>query len=387
MKSIIVILSRNSNLGIQHHWLRGIARYAKTAGWHLDFLRGKKGSTVAYRRDILESIRRLRPDGVVSAEVEGLVGTLPEGLPVVWFLGNERTVPAGEALVMHDNESTAEAAARELLSLNFRHYATVGFAAPVRWSPIRVSRFRAVIEAHGGKVSVFERISRDADLVENLALLGPWLKSLPRPCGLFAVSDMLAAQVLSAAWRLGIKVPEDMSVIGVDNDEDLCLTATPTITSVAIDWERGGFLIGRALDMRMRHPDRPPARLRFGELGVMRRASTAVTASRLNPRISRANAYIRAHACEGIDVKDVVAQMKCSRRLAEIRYREATGRTIHDEIREAQIEQALVLLSRRDIPVHIVSDRCGWKSPTAFRAYFIRRFHYSPGEWRLRNLG
>lgn len=147
----------------------------------------------------------------------------------------------------------------------------------------------------------------------------------------------------------------------------------------------GRRVCGEVLDQRMRHPDAPPLRKSFGELGVIRRASTSPSTIRVDPRVANASLYIREHACEGIGVDDVVRRMGCSRRLAMMKYLAATGRSIFAEIREAQFEQVLVLLSRREIQIGALADQCGWKSPTALRAYFEKRLGMTMREWRARN--
>ncbi len=101
--------------------------------------------------------------------------------------------------------------------------------------------------------------------------------------------------------------------------------------------------------------------------------------------MAAASRFIREHACEGIGVDDVVRQMGCSRRLATMRYMETTGHSIFAEIREAQFAQVLVLLAQRDIQLGAIADRCGWRSPTALRAYFEKRLGMTMREWRARN--
>lgn len=221
--------------------------------------------------------------------------------------------------------------------------------------------------------------------VACLRQIEPWLKRVPKPCGIFAVCDWIGADVISAAIHLGLRIPEDVAVVGVDNDEDICQMTTPPLTSIATDWEKGGFMCGEVLDHRMRNPDAPPMRKAFGELGVIRRASTSPSTIRVDPRVANASRYIREHACEGIGVDDVVRHMGCSRRLAMMKYLAATGRSIFAEIREAQFEKVLVLLSRRDIQIGALADRCGWKSPTALRSYFEKRLGMTMREWRARN--
>lgn len=135
----------------------------------------------------------------------------------------------------------------------------------------------------------------------------------------------------------------------------------------------------------MRNSLGPALRVPFGELGVIRRASTSVGTTRVDSRVAEASAFIREHACEGIGVDDVVRRMGCSRSLAMARFLEATGRSIFAEIREVQFAQALVLLSRREIQIGAIADRCGWKSSTALRTYFEKRLGMTMRAWRNRN--
>ena len=162
--------------------------------------------------------------------------------------------------------------------------------------------------------------------------------------------------------------------------------ALPSLTSIATDWEKGGFLLGEALDRRVRDPSAPPVRRSFGELGIIRRASTTPGTLRVDSRVAEASVFIREHACEGIGVDDVVRHMGCSRWFAMKKYLEATGRSIFEEIREARFAAAMVLLAQRDVQIGVIADRCGWKSPAAFRTYFEKRLGMTMSVWRTQHL-
>ena len=384
MRTILVI-SIAGNPWVTRRWLRGLARYAKSAKWHLEIC-----SLAAHdiqERTIKRLIRFYRPDGIVSTAYPGGLGdAFDQGVPIAWSGAEEEVVPPERPLVTLCNDGTAKAAAKELMGLQFRDYAAVGYRPQDRWSQKRIDVFRSVVKAGGGRVAVFDELDQGMDGVSSRRMLLPWIADLPRPCGVFAVCDRIAAAVVSVASRLGLQIPQDIAVVGVDNDEDLCQTAASTITSVAIDWEKGGFMACEALDRRMRHPLAPPMRATFGELGIVRRASTTLSSVRVDPRVTKASAFIREHACDGIGVADVVRRMGCSRSLAALRYRQVTGRSILAEIREVQLEHAKVLLAQRDIPLNVLSDMCGWKSTASLRAYFAEQTGMSMREWRKRNL-
>ena len=379
----ILVFSFGENPFVTRLWLKGFLRYAKNCKWLVEMLPCTVGRKMPLRK-IQSLISFYRADGVIADCFDEMPRQALSGIPFVWMDPPVGQVPETDSYVHHDGSAAAQLAAKELLRLNLTHFAAVGDLPEREWSKDRLAEFERWIAGKGS----YDRIelgSSIADKVANIRQIEPWLKRLPKPCGIFAVNDQIGSSVISAANRLGLRMPEEIAVVGVDNDEDICSMALPSLTSIATDWEKGGFLLGEALDRRMRNPSAPPVGHAFGELGIIRRASTTLGTNRVDSRVAEASVFIREHACEGIGVDDVVRRMGCSRRLAMMRYLEATGRSIFAEIREAQFEQALVLLSQRDIQLGAIADRCGWKSPTAFRTYFEKRLGMTLREWRNRN--
>ena len=367
----ILVFSFAENPFVARMWLKGFTRYAKTCKWLVEMVTCAVGRQLSCRK-VQSLVRYHRAAGVVASCFDEIPRKALDGVPCVWMDPPMDRVSGSDSYVHHDGSSAAQLAARELVRLGLTHFAAIGDLPERNWSKDRLAGFARSVRGKGS-FEQMELTTSTADKVANIRQVEPWLKRLPRPCGIFAVNDQIASAVISAANRLGLRMPEDVAVVGVDNDEDICSMATPSLTSIATDWEKGGFLAGEALDLRMRNPSAPPVRRSFGELGIIRRASTTPGTLRVDSRVAEASVFIREHACEGIGVDDVVRRMGCSRRLAMMRYLEATGRSIFAEIREAQFEQALVLLSQRDIQLGAIADRCGWKSPTAFRTYFEKR--------------
>ena len=387
-RKMVLALPWGENACVTRMWLKGFSRYAQASKWTMEVMPSidRRGMLRAVR----EMIRFFKPDGIVAACYDELQDGLIGDIPHVWMDPPLGHVVAGDSYVVHDGDTAVELALKELTRLGVPHFAAVGDHPSRAWSGRRLAEFRRRVRGQGTfdeleltKQNLDFLLSKDK--VSRVRQIEPWLKRLPKPCGVFAVCDRIGADVISAAIRLGLRIPEDVAVIGVDNDEDICLMTTPPLTSIATDWEKGGFMCGEVLDRCMGNPNGPPMRKTFGELGVIRRASTSPSPIRVDPRVANASLYIREHACEGIGVDDVVRNMGCSRRLAMMKYLAATGRSIFAEIREAQFEKVLVYLSRRDIQIGAIADRCGWKSPTALRAYFEKRLGMSMREWRNRN--
>ena len=379
----VLVFPFAENPFVTRMWLKGFTRYAKTCKWLIETVTCAAGKQLPCRK-VQSLIRYHRAAGVVASCFDEIPRGALAGVPCVWMDPPMDRVPRSDSYVHHDGSAAAQLAAKELLRLGLTHFAAVGDLPERKWSKDRLAGFARNVRGKG-TFEWMELATSTADKVANIRQIEPWLRRLPRPCGIFAVNDQIASAVVSAANRLGLRMPEDVAVVGVDNDEDICSMTTPSLTSIATDWEKGGFLAGEVLDFRLRNPSAPPVSRSFGELGIIRRASTTPGTLRVDSRVAEASVFIREHACEGIGVDDVVRRMGCSRRLAMMRYLEATGRSIFAEIREAQFEQALVLLSRRDIQLGAIADRCGWKSPTAFRTYFEKRLGMTLREWRNRN--
>lgn len=151
-----------------------------------------------------------------------------------------------------------------------------------------------------------------------------WLLDLPKPCGIMVAFDFKARQVLECCLRCGIPVPGDVAVIGVDNDEAICENTTPTLSSVLPDFEGGGYRAAELLDPLMRRTRRKPVTLTYGVKRIVHRQSSQHT-SNPNWIALKAKEFIRLNACMDISVNDVAKHLNVSRRLAELRFREACG--------------------------------------------------------------
>src|SRR3954447_13908646 len=163
--------------------------------------------------------------------------------------------------------------------------------------------------------------------------IGQWLLTLPRPVGVMGAYDIRARHVLDACRRVGLPVPDQVAVVGVDNDEFLCSLTDPPLSSVAPDTRRTGYEAAALLDRLMSGRERRRGQAIFVEpLGVVTRRSTDVLAVG-DGDISAAVQFIREHACEGIAVKDVLAEVPLSRRVLEDRFRKLLGRTPHERSR------------------------------------------------------
>ena len=286
------------------------------------------------------------------------------GTPVVFIDRDPASLPPSARSVNIDSSAVGEAAARELMSLGLSHFACLPVAKNVFWARERTAAFKDALELNGRTCDVFGGSARNM-----AAAVSRWLTTLPRPCGIFAATDRLGAMLLSAIRRIDASVPEDFAVIGVDNDETICENTTPTLSSVAPDFRSAGEMAVAAI----LNPGDRAVRRKFSTCGVVRRASS-FTSKVPTPGLTAALDAIRAHACDGLKASDVAKAMHVSRRLAERRFKDATGKTILKAIHERRLEAARKLVCLSDTPLETIPGLVGWKSATAFREVFRNTF-------------
>ena len=288
-----------------------------------------------------------------------------------------------------NSAASAMLAARELLSTGFSHFAFLPYPEPRFWSRTRERVFADAIRKHGNDCRVFhakaspEILDGEPSSIAWQAELRRFLIDLPKPCGVFAANDVVGESMLKAARFEGIAVPEEIAVLGVDNDERVCERCEPSLSSIDPDFRRAGMLAAELLLEAAAKGDTRPARasLAFGPLRVVHRESTT-PANASDKHAAAAIALIRREACAGLRAEQVAAVFPCSRRLAFARFRKATGHTILEEIHAVQLETVKRLLETTDIPIKALSDFCGFENPNSLRKFFRRETGTTLRAWR-----
>lgn len=362
--------------------LAGVSRYARLRKWNVQ---------IVYRTEAMPPVTKIlkefRPIGAI-VESSDCSGRLPPRLfgriPVV-YLDPDPTIFGGKVpAVIHTADETAQFALRELLSIGVRRVAYAGTTLRIYWSEARRRAFMAAAENAGVPCDVFTSDRGPNDQIGYERDLSDWIRTLPSGIGLLAANDRIASCVLAACRRLNIGVPSEMVVLGVDNDVNRCENETPQLSSIQLDFEHSGYQAGELLDAILSGRARRNARVTFGPLGVMRRESTRAF-PRMNPRITAAMHLIREKACEGLTAREVAKFIGGSRRLAEIRFREATGKSILQEIQAVRLEKVVLLLAHTSKPIGSIAGLCGYRSDIALRTLFSRRMGMSMQAWRKAN--
>lgn len=362
----------------------GIGRFARSEGWHMqEVLVPADGPPLR----LTELLDLWHPVGIISSLSRRI--EIPRGVrcAVVYFDCPRECVPKGSPYLRHNAVTTARLAAMELLSLGLTAFAYVDYPGHNYWSEERGNLFSEVLALHGMQALRLTSRASVFDLVVLQRELRGWVRRLPNPCGVFAANDAVAVQVLNACAAENCRVPDEIAVVGVDNDVEACENAQPTLTSVIPDWEQGGYkaasLLNEVLHGRREGIDSET----FMPLGVMRRASTRRAWVRSDPRILAAVELIRREACAGLTAAAAIRSMGFTRRVAEMRFREMTGTSILAEIRRVRFENALLLLRQKIFSEAAIANRCGYQSVPTFSAAFKKETGLTFRDWRKRELG
>jgi LacI family transcriptional regulator len=360
--------------------LRGISRFAQLHGpWAFYVTPG----------DMAQAVPKMEQWGgtgiIARVETPRIArAILATRLPVVALdLSPElaRGLCAGFSELQSDSGQAAWLAADHLVERGFKHYAFVGVPHRV-WSERRELGFCERIQMHGHGVHVYPVPPRsNREWGREQRLLAEWIMALPKPVGLMACNDDRGREVLEACRAGGIRVPEDVAVVGVDNDSLLCDLADPSLSSVALNAERGGYEAAALLDRMMRGRVRKPHRIVVEPLGVTTRRSTDVIALG-DPQVAAALRLIHDRAGGHMDVNDIVGQLAVSRRSLEIRFRRAVGHSILTEIQRARLKRAKQLLSETDLSIAAVADASGFGSASYLAAVFSGDMGMTPAKFR-----
>lgn len=287
-----------------------------------------------------------------------------------------------------DDRAIANLAAEHLIERGFRHFGFSGVEG-FNWSLWRERYFVEHVESHGYTCLTHRAPNRDRPDYSwscEHERLRAWLRELPKPMGVFACYDIQAQQLLDACRVEDVAVPEQVAVIGVDNDHLLCELAMPPLSSVAPDSFRSGYESASLLDRIMNGEDVTNNARLVAPLGVITRQSTDVLAIG-DPEVAKAARFIRENACSGIKVGDVLRQVDVSRRVLESRFQKLIGRTPHEEIVRYRIARVKHLLKETDFSLADIADRAGFRHVEYLTVAFKKQVGVAPSIYRSQQSG
>lgn len=290
----------------------------------------------------------------------------------------------GVPSVMVDNVAVGRIAAEHLIGKGFRSLAIFAERGST-WSADRVSGFQVAARAAGLHCYEWVRANDDPRLfVPNWANpedMTAWLRSLPKPTGLFAACDAWARGVADCARGIGLRIPEDLAIVGVDNDEYICETAVPPLSSVGLPMRRLGTEVAIAIDRMLRKLPLAQRKIMLDPTGVVARRSTDMLAVD-DPDVAAALVTIRRHSDRPLTVKQILKEVPTYQHRLERGFRRCLGRTMLEEIRRVHVERAKHLLATTELPMTEIAYRSGFPDSTKLAHAFKRETGVSPRRYR-----
>lgn len=356
----------------------GVCERARTYNWHVIEIEYARTN-----RPAEDFLNVWKPEGAIvecSYLAESLNTSAYSSVPTVFIEPPEEKAD-DIFTVRHSPEAFAKAAFDELKLVNPAAFAFVNWTSSPRWSKDRADAFKRLAQKESKNCIVFNDEWTNKDQLDIQKRLAEWLASLPKPCGIFASNDRTAVQIAYACEIAQINCPGEVYIVGVDNDELHCENTTPSLSSIEPDFTEAGRLSADLLQQRLRKPSLAPIHRNFHPRRLVRRGSTAIfkTADqRLRAVIDR----IRRDACHGLTPADVIKELPFSRRLAEVRFRESTGRSIGEEINERRFEHVFHLLENTSTPIGGIAAACGWECDSYLKRAFKKRTGMTMREWR-----
>jgi LacI family transcriptional regulator len=374
-----VVLLLESSRGSGRALLRGFANYARHHGpWAFHWEPGGLN-------EIWPRLGKLDAQGVFLRDGKHVRKVLALGIPTV-VVGHRNEDFPDVAHVVTDSEAAGHLAAEHLLGCGFNHFAFCG-PSRIRWSAARRESFQRCLKQAGKQSHFFNAPvegGKTSWRTEHLAM-GRWLKSLPKPVGVMACNDDYARHLVEACKTARLHVPDQVGIIGVDNDELVCELSSPTISSVAINFERAGYESARLLDGWMRRGrSSRPARIDAPATHVVPRLSTDILAV-ADAQLLKALRFIRDHARENVRVTDVAQAAGLSRRALENRFRRELGRSILQEIRRVRVDLIAQMLMETDLPISHIAGALGYENLQHIARYFRKGKNMSLMAFRKRH--
>jgi LacI family transcriptional regulator len=318
--------------------------------------------------------------GAIVPDTDMFKPLVRKGLPVVVLAARKesRALPR----IIGRTALTGKMAAEHLLMCLFKHFAYCGFE-DIYWSQERGQAFQEAIERAGFQVDFFEKIpsKRRSEKAKGRNHLTEWLLSLPKPVGLFACNDDRGKQVMEACNLAGISVPSDVAILGADNDPFVCELVYPSLSSIALDFEKAGYDAAHLLHLLMKRTKVDSTDVIIEPLYVVQRQSTDVRATG-HPLVAEAQRYIREHSAEPLQVTDVLSALQVSRSYLDKEFCATFGHTVHREIRRARTERVERLLKETNLSVAQIASNLGFAGSDHMARFFRQEKGLTPKAYR-----
>jgi LacI family transcriptional regulator len=362
--------------------LNGIAKYSRLFGplnfCRIPLINGNKKEL----KNVITWAKAWGADGII-AQIENdrsYEKLLQLEVPIIAQDTNERFL--GIPNITGFYKETGQMAASYFIEKGFKNFAFYGFDNMV-WSRERGEGFCEKLKKYGFEVHIYQHQKEETPPLWSYkeSSLSDWLKALPKPIAIMTCDDNQGQHVTEACKAVGINVPEQVSVLGVDNDLSICNLSDPPLSSISLNTEKAGFETAQLLSRMIANKDYEYQDIYVEALQIVTRRSTDFLAVD-DKEISKALHFIYYNFKERISVDDVVNATALSRRVLEKRFQSVLKRSILDEINTLRIKQVKQLLIETELSITEISDFCGYTDIKNLSRYFRRHEGINPLEFR-----
>ena len=380
-RMIKILVLTDFSSGYSRSLLRGIVRYSQTVqGWtfyrmplYYRMLHGDRG--------VVEWARRWKADAIIAQLSDIDIDVLRDlGIPII--VQNYRDRIPGVCNLTGDYVGTGRMAAEYFLGRGYVNYAYYGNSEPV-WSRERCEGYSQRLEQDGFTVHrYFEQQSdRQEGWVQNFDEVGRWLRSLPKPVALFACDDHHALHISETCKINEIAVPDEVAILGVDNDELMCRISNPPLSSILIDSENGGYTAGQVLSELISRKVKEPFNITVAPLQIVPRESTQKYVIK-DKYVMKAVEYIEQNYMKPISVTSLLEFIPCSRRGFEKRFRANTGLPVYQFVQRYRIDIFADRLISSGRSIDELAISCGFEDFKNVSRVFLRYKGMTPSRFR-----
>ena len=377
-----ILLLTDFSSGYSRNLLKGIVRYSKEVG-NWSFQRMPLYYRMLYGENgVVEWAKKWQADAIIAQLTDVNIELLNDlNIPII--VQNYRDRNKAVSNLTGDYFNTGVMAAKFFLNRGYRNFAFYGFKGAI-WSRERADGYSHEIEKQGYKLAILENDNKDREEWSyNHTVLGNWLQSLPKPVALFACDDHFALQISETCNVYNINVPDDIAILGVDNDDLLCNISDPPLSSIVLDVENGGYNAGKLLHQLITKEITEPFNIVVNPLIIERRKSTekyAVSDKNIRTILN----YIEKNYANHLSVEELVKQVPLSRRVLEKKFKEETGESLYQYIQNYRIDQFTRLLITTDYSLFEAALQSGFENYKNVSRIFRKYKALSPAEYRKR---
>ena len=376
--NILVIIETSRSYGRQ--LLRGIAQYALVNGpWQIErqapfYLQ----QFHAMGKFPLEQV--MKADGVIMREQANIAPLIDSGIPVVLasYLSSDFKVPT----IRTDDQQISTTAAKYYLERGFKNFAFVGYDG-MFWSDNRKAAFAEALKDKNIRVELYQQPKQKIKRAweQERITLSQWLKALPKPVAIMTCNDDRAVQVLESCCLEEIAVPEEVSILGVDNDEFVCTLPHPSLSSINLSVAIAGFEAASVLH-RMILGEKVDSNIIPVQVNnVVTRQSSDLLAIE-DQSVAQAVKFIREHVREPIQVEDVLDHIAISRRSLYDKFKRSMNCSVHKYIKKTRIDHIEDLLVGTEMTISQIAYHMGFRSDEHIASYFRSVKGFNPRVFR-----